>query len=121
MGHTAEAGRVVSQVGSSFLLLGAYSQLWALLRPFITLQERQGGAAFPYSCVCDSCSASKYVTAVAQGVLTPISESSACQHAICHNPCKGWMSMRLSNFLLATKNVSVEAFVKLAGHSPPLY
>ncbi len=44
VGHTAEAGRVVSQVGSSFLLLGAYSQLWALLRPFIALQERQGGA-----------------------------------------------------------------------------
>lgn len=70
MGHTAEAGRVVSQVGSSFLLLGAYSQLWALLRPFIALQERQGGANFPRSCVCDCCSTSKCVRAVAQGMLT---------------------------------------------------
>lgn len=50
---------MVSQVGSSFLLLGAYSQLWALLRPFIALQERQGGATFPRSSVCDCCSMSK--------------------------------------------------------------
>lgn len=52
MGHTADESHVVSQVGSSFLLLGAYSQLWALLRPFIVLQERQGGVLPPMPPTC---------------------------------------------------------------------
>lgn len=44
VGRSEAGARVVSQVGTSFLLRGGYAQLWALLKPLVSLQQRHGGA-----------------------------------------------------------------------------
>lgn len=43
MGRSEGGARVVSQVGASFLLRSGYTQLWALLKPLVSLQQRHGG------------------------------------------------------------------------------